>query len=187
VTRLLFFPVTSPGPARRWRVSVPDGAGDYRHVTFKRKALAEAFHRACKRELAKCKRVDFLTNPRKLLDALEAFRILDRGGVRGFSRLRRAAALMVECEGASSRASSSGFEEPASRGVELPPALYRVLRGLAHGKDCSLEDLVTGVLWQYARGESERRVPVIRNEEKTTLYALYDRRSGPPLAGVEEG
>lgn len=141
-----------------WRVMVPVGAGCRRSVNFKLKAHAEAFRRAAQRELkasGRDKAIDFLVSAHKLEDALCALRLLrdkDRG--HWTTRLRRAAALLALSEG-------YGFEpyvEPDGRMLDLPPKLFKVVNSLARLKGVALGDLVTGLLWDYARRESEALV-----------------------------
>jgi hypothetical protein len=172
VARLHFYSVVIPHGGLYWRITLPLGPVGRRCVDFKSKKRAQAFYQAAKKELKRTKRIDFLTSGHKLIDAIEALRALegvDKGPWQ--NRLRRAAALYALCEGELSK-EAGGFSEPSSRAVELPSGLYRGLVGLARTKGCDLSDLVVSLLWQYLRGESEKRIKTYPNEEKIPLRCL---------------
>ena len=155
-----------------WRVLVPQGPVGRRPVHFPTKERALKYLSACKKELARVKKIDFLTSGHRLIDAIEALRALegiDNGPWQ--NRLRRAAALYALCEGEAGK-EPEGFTEPTSRGLELPPNLYRGLEKLARGAGASLEDLVVSKLWQYLREESEKKIRIYKNEEKIPLRCL---------------
>jgi hypothetical protein len=80
-----------------WRVDVPAGPIGRRRVNFRSKKKAELFLRAAKRELKKVRKVSFLTSPHRLLDALEALKLLEKTDGPWWNKLRRAAALYVLC------------------------------------------------------------------------------------------
>jgi hypothetical protein len=172
VARLGFYSIRITGDRLYWRVAIPGGPIGYRHISFKRKAKAQAFYRACKKELARVKKIDFLISSHKLIDAIEALRALegvDKGPWQ--NRLRRSAALYALCEGEAEK-EPEDFIEPTSRCLELPPQLYRGLARLAREKNASSEDLVVSLLWQYLREESEKKIRVYKNEEKIPLRCL---------------
>ena len=172
VVRLGFYAVKYDHDRLYWRVAIPGGPVGYRYISFKHKAKALAFHRAAKKELARVKKIDFLTSGHKLIDAIEALRALEGVDRRPWqNRLRRAAALYALCEGQLEK-QPANFTEPKSRGLELPPNLYRGLEKLARGAGASLEDLVVSKLWQYLREESEKKIRVYKNEEKIPLRCL---------------
>jgi hypothetical protein len=171
MARLGLYPVKYDRNRLYWRVVIPAGPTGVRKATFKAKARAERFFRACQRELRRTRRVSFLTNAHRHFDALEALRMLDSDRGPWQNRLRRAAALYALCEGQLEK-EPANFTEPKSRGLELPPNLCRGLEKLAREKDASLEDLVVSLLWQYLRAESEKEIKVYPNEEKIPLRCL---------------
>jgi hypothetical protein len=158
MARLFLYQVkTGPGKVL-WRVVVPAGPTGRKNVHFKHKKTAEVFYRACRREIkasGRDKAVDFLVSAHKLNDALEARRLLrDKDKEPWQNRLRRAAALLALSEGYG----LGPYVEPDSRSLELSPPLLKAVNSLARLKGVALNDLLTGLLWEYVRRESEALV-----------------------------
>jgi hypothetical protein len=174
VARLLFYPVKNTAQCLLWRVSVPKGSIGHWHVSFKRKAKAEEYHRACKRELRRTKKVSFLTSSHKLFDAIEALRLLEAVSGPWQNKLRRAAALYLLCCEEQEKKIAQGYSEPLSRGIELQPGLFRALTRLARERNVHPNDLVAGLTWKFVKEESEKVVKrhEYPNEEKIPLRML---------------
>jgi hypothetical protein len=145
-------------------------------VRFKFRKDAEKFYAACKLELRRTRRIELLSSRQALVDAIEAMTMLRGLGDR--KKMRKAAALYVECLEAEAKLKgekpAAPYSEPLERMVELPSALYRGLTKMAKEKGASLEDLVCGVLYCYVRSESEGLIPATGKEEvyrmRTALY-----------------
>jgi predicted HicB family RNase H-like nuclease len=151
----------------------PSGA---KPVSFKLKKDALEYFRACKLELRRTRRIELLSSRQALVDAIEAMTMLK--AISDRKKMRKAAALYLECLGAEAKLKgekpAAPYSEPESRMVDLPPALYRGLTKIALAKGASLEDLVCGVLHSYVRSESEGLIPPTGKEEvyrmRTALY-----------------
>jgi hypothetical protein len=171
VAQVRLYPVKLDRNRLYWRVVIPTGPMGVRKVTLKGKAKALALQRAAQRELRRTKKIDFLTCPRLLLDALEGLRMMEVAGVPGRYKMRRAAALLILCQEEIAK-DPEGFTTPLTRSIELPPQLYRGLERLSREKGCDLNDLVVSLLWQYLGAESEKKIKTYPNEEKIPLRCL---------------
>jgi hypothetical protein len=169
----LYYYRVQPSPGRYlWRVNVPQGPDGYKPVYFKSKAKAVSFYSACRKELARTRRIDFLCSPRLLFDAIEALRVLQSGADKGHqqNRLRRAAALLALCN--ESQQKRGEFVEPTDRLIDLPPALFKGLVNMGRERGADIRDLVVAVLWNFVQEESEKRVKMYKNEDKVGLKSL---------------
>jgi hypothetical protein len=112
--------------------------------------------------------VIFLTSPHRLLDALEALKLLEKTDGPWWNKLRRAAALYVLCceeerartpekpdEGRVGKRPKP-YSPPRDRQIEINPGLFRGLDRIAREKGVDLGDLVAGLAWEFVRGESEK-------------------------------
>jgi hypothetical protein len=158
VGKLLFYRFKPDAERVLWRIAIPEEPSGYRRVSFRRKADAARFYRARRRELkasGRDKAVDFLTSGHKLADALGALRLLrdkDRGPWQ--NRLRRSASLLAMLEENIAR-TPGPFVEPASRALELPPDLYRLVVAFARKRGVNVNNLVAGLLSEWVKKENE--------------------------------
>jgi hypothetical protein len=171
------FPISIKGK-RYWRVAVPLHPGGYRDVTFRWKGLADKYVAACRIELRPTKRVDLLSSRQALVDAIEAASMLK--ALSGRRKHREAAALLLESREAIAKLKGekpgAPYTEPASRAVELPPALYQALVNLARGRGMSLGDFVCGGLLELAEKGSQSRIPPTGKEDVGEMQvALYQK------------
>ena len=161
VRKPFLYAIRMPGNRQYWRVELSESLeGPRRQVAFKRKAKAEEFLGACKRELRKTRprRVSFLTSPHRLMDALEATRMLEAVPGPWQNALRRAASLYRLCAEEKETKVTRGYSEPESRQLELPPTLFRAVCRLAAAKGVDAGDLMAQLAWEYVRQESEKVV-----------------------------
>jgi hypothetical protein len=147
VRKLAYYRVTFSGNRPFWKVDTPKGWTGRKAVYFSSRVKAERFFKACKQELGRTKKVNFLSSPRLLIDAIEAFRMLE--SISGKSKLRKAAALYRFCHETCEEkiiGETKPYTEPESRIVELHPNLFRGVRRLAKQRGVSLPDMISGVL-----------------------------------------
>jgi hypothetical protein len=167
-----------------WRVDVPAGPIGRRRVSFRSKKKAELFLRAAKRELKKVRKVSFLTCPHRLLDGLEALKLLEKTDGPWWNKLRRAATLYALCCEDHEKRNGAGaktYQAQQSRGIELDPWIFRGLDRIAREKGVDLGDLVAGLVWNFVRGESEnlaKRHEYPREEKIRLRDVLYFEQGG---------
>ena len=149
---------------------MPRGATGRERVNFTRKAEAEKFLKAAKKEFRRTKKVSFLTSSRRLFDAIGALQLLE--GIGGTWPLRRAANLYRLMHETHEKRVAKPFTEPESRVLELQPSLFKAVRRLALEKGVDMGDLVAGIVWQFVKAESEKKIPVVKNEGKIPLRFL---------------
>ena len=69
---------------------------------------------------------------------------------------------------------AKAYVEPVRRGLEIGPELYRGLTRVARAKNVDVNDLVSQLVWEYLRQESEKEVAKHEypNEDRIPLRCL---------------